>query len=97
MIGYKLACKYYGIIPYNKEEEENLSDDEKLIRQCKIDIINACNEMRESLEQLGNRAKRAPETGDFNIQEHAELMKNWRVAVRKAKALTEEAATYAII
>lgn len=97
MIGYKLACKFYGIHPYKVDEEANLSDDEKLIRQCKIDIINACTDMRQLLEQLEYRAKEAPENGDFDLQEHAELMKNWRVTVRKAKAAVNEAATYGII
>lgn len=97
MIGYRFACKYYGIVPYNMEDEQKLSDDVKLIRQCKIDIIDMSNEMRKLIEQLENRAKKAPENGDFDIQEHAELMKDWRIKVRQAKAALSEAATYGII
>lgn len=29
MLKYKIICKYYGIIPYAYEAEQNLSDEEK--------------------------------------------------------------------
>lgn len=92
-----LVCRYYGIHPYSVEEETNLSDEEKLIRQCKINIVDACSNMRGMIDQLERRAKGAPENGDFDLQEHANLVKNWRIKVRQANAAVDEAATYGIV
>lgn len=97
MLGNVFLSMLYGIRPYNVDEEANLSDDEKLIRQCKIDIVDACSHMRKYVDQLERRAKQAPENGDFDLQEHAELMKNWRIKVRRANAAIDEAATYGIV
>ena len=97
VFGYISMCKRYGITPYSAEEESLLSDEEKLVRQCKIDIVDACSNMRGMIDQLERRAKGAPENGDFDLQEHANLVKNWRIKVRQANAAIDEAATYGIV
>lgn len=94
MLGYKLACKYYGIIPYGREEEENLTDEEKLTRQCKIDVIDMVNQTRKLLDQIERRAKGAPESKD---PKDATLLRDFRSKMRNAKAAVDEAAMFGII
>ena len=55
-IGYKMACKVYGIRPLSKDEEFGLSIEERIIRQSKIDIVNICNELRKAIDEIDSIA-----------------------------------------
>lgn len=57
MIGYKTACKFYGILPLSGNEINVLTDDEKAIRQCKIDIINMCTELLKNIDRIETKVK----------------------------------------
>ena len=64
MMRYKAACKRCGISPYTKEEEDRLSDNEKVIRQCKKDLVGLCDQLRMIVDVIERMAKAGPESGD---------------------------------
>ena len=91
MIGYKATCKYYGIKPLTQDEENQLSDNEKIIRQCKIDVINLCTEMLKNIDIIEQKSRIAKELDD---NARAEILVGFRSAVRKAESAVREAAEY---
>ena len=72
MIGYKMACKVYGIKPLTAEQEKKLSDNEKIIRECKINIINMCNDIRKAVNAIDQEAVNANEID--NLKEMNKLV-----------------------
>lgn len=77
-IKYRMACKVYGIRPLEQKEETQLSDGEKIVRQCKIDIVNMCNSLRKKIDEYDSIAVTAEET-----ENNKDKMMDLRSKVRK--------------
>lgn len=91
MIGYKMACKVYGLRPLTRAEEADLPENEKVIRQCKIDILNMCTEMLNYIEVIEENSKYTEEKDD---SEYKDYLAGFRQVVRKATSAVQEAANY---
>ena len=77
-IKYRMACKVYGIRPLEQKEETQLSDGEKIVRQCKIDIVNMCNSLRKKIDEYDSIAVTAEEK-----KNNKDKMMDLRSKVRK--------------
>ena len=76
---YRAMCKHYGIKPLKPEDEQNTSDNEKIIRKCKVDIIDKCEHMRKAIDIMEAMAKEIEETDN---KEHADIMVEFRSRMR---------------
>lgn len=89
-IGYMMACKVYGIRPLTEEEERKLSDEEKLIRQCKINLVNMCQSMRETIRKIDSYSMDVHETdGRDESKKIADIRNRMRKAVEIMDGIDE--------
>ena len=77
---YKSMCKYYGLRPLKPEQEKNLSGGEKIIRQCKVDIIDDCTHFRKAIDVMEAMAR---EIEERNEKDYIETMVDFRRRTRK--------------
>lgn len=92
MIGYRIACNVYGIRPLTAGQKEKLSDNEKIIRECKIDIINMCNEIRKAVKAIDQMAVNTKEINDY---EEMQSLTNLRSELRSISSdITNIATTF---
>jgi hypothetical protein len=87
------AFRHYGLAQVS---EENMSDEQKKVRRCKVEIIDNCERMRKLINQVERRAKGIPENGDFDMARHLSLVKRWEGKVKDVNNLLEETTTYGI-
>lgn len=76
---YKGMCKHYGIRPLTQEEEKKLSDNVKVIRQCKVNIIDKCEHMRKAIDVMEKMARVVEEKDD---KEYVDTMVDFRKRLR---------------
>lgn len=76
---YGRMCKYYGIKPLTPTQEENISDNEKAIRQCKIDIIDKCVHFRKAIDVMETMAREVEEKDE---KEYVDTMVDFRRRMR---------------
>lgn len=80
--------KQYGLEPYTLEEEANLPETIKQIRQDKIGIIDYCSRIRRELEMIESRARGAVEKDDLaqqrRVDEFADLVYEGLMKLEKA-------------
>ena len=74
---------FYGLKPMSFEEEVNAPESVKEKRRCKIEIQDMCSLMARDLETIAYTARNIPEEDDAA---HAELVKQYRDAVKAAQA-----------
>lgn len=79
---YRAMCKYYGIRPLRNNEENMLTDNEKIIRQCKVDIVDMCLHMRKAIDIMEAMAKEIKEIDD---KEYSDTMIEFRRRVREIR------------
>lgn len=77
---YEKMCKYYGIKPLTPEQERDSSDNEKIIRKCKIDIIDKCTHFRKAIDVMESMAREVEEKDD---KEYVDTMIEFRTRMRK--------------
>lgn len=85
--------KIYGLREMSLEEESQLSANEKLTVQNKIEIIDKCKLAQQALEQIRFRAKGTPVLNDPN---HAEIVNQFADLVFKLERIAWETATFGI-
>lgn len=76
MIRYLIICKKYGIRPVMFGGKKNPTVREKRIRECKIDVINMCDQMRTALDEIEEQMRNAPENGDESYEREIEEFRN---------------------
>lgn len=74
---------FYGLKPMSFEEEVNAPESVREKRRCKIEIQDMCSLMARDLATIAYTARKIPEEDDAA---HAELVKQYRDAVKAAQA-----------
>lgn len=83
--------EHYGMKLLGLGEEIKLSENERLTRRCKCEIIDWCKWMKQYVEQLEDCARRIPVEDD---ERHAEMVRRLRDKVKTASLAIETACFY---
>lgn len=76
---YRALMIQFGCIP---GEGEDLSYAERIVRQCKIETIEACEKIRKLVDQVERRTKGIPEKVDSDMFLHSAHVAVWRNNIR---------------
>ena len=83
-MNYIMLCKKYGIHPVWFGGKRNLTAREKQIRECKIDVINMCDQMKAALNEIEEQMRNAPEEGnDAYLKELVDFRSKVKIVNKK--------------